>query len=101
MDLGKAIKLIRNQKSIRQNSLAEMSGISQTYLSQIENNIKEPNISTLKVICDKLNVPLPVLFFLAIDTNDIAPEKRVAFKHLSPSINSMILEFFGEKILNE
>jgi transcriptional regulator with XRE-family HTH domain len=101
MDLGNAIKNIRQQKGIKQNSLAEKSGISQTYLSQIENNAKEPNISTLKNICEHLKVPLPVLFFLAIDSNDISPEKRNAFKHLAPSINSMITEFFGEKIIAE
>jgi len=98
MNLGNAIKHLRQQKEIKQNSLAEKSGITQTYLSQIENNVKEPNISTLKVICQNLNVPLPVLFFLAIDSNDIAPEKRSAFKHLAPSINSMVTEFFGESI---
>lgn len=98
MNLGRAIKQIRHQKGIKQILLAEKSGISQTYLSQIENNIKEPNISTLKSICEILNIPLPVLFFLAIDSNDIAPDKRSAFMHLAPSINSMIAEFFGESI---
>ncbi|MGQ7855146.1 helix-turn-helix domain-containing protein [Pedobacter sp. WC2501] len=33
---------------MRQNAFADLCNISQTYLSQIENNIKEPNISTLK-----------------------------------------------------
>ncbi len=101
MDLGNAVKQIRQQKRIKQNWLAEKSGITQTYLSQIENNVKEPNISTLKIICENLNVPIPVLFFLAIDINDIAPEKRDAFKHLAPSINSMVTEFFGESISME
>lgn len=101
MDLGSAIKNIRRQKGIKQNFLAAKSGITQTYLSQIENNVKEPNLSTLKVICDNLKVPLPVLFFLSIDSNDISPEKRIAFKHLAPSINSMVTEFFGESINTE
>jgi transcriptional regulator with XRE-family HTH domain len=98
MNLGSTIKNLRLQKGLKQISLAELSGITQTYLSQIENNIKEPNISTLKVISANLKVPLPVLFFLAIDINDIAPEKRSAFKHLAPSINSMVTEFFKESI---
>jgi hypothetical protein len=48
-----------------------------------------------------LKVPLPVLFFLAIDSNDVPPEKQNAFKHLAPSINSMVTEFFGETIIAE
>lgn len=94
MDLGSAIKNIRQQKGIKQNSLAEMSDITQTYLSQIENNVKEPNLSTLRVISEKLGMPLPILFFMSLDINDIKPEKRSAFNHLAPSIKSMIAEFF-------
>ncbi|MFI5203591.1 MAG: helix-turn-helix domain-containing protein [Flavobacteriales bacterium] len=94
MDLGTAIKNARQQKDIKQIVLAQKCKISQTYLSQIENNVKEPNISTLRIIAKNLDIPLPVLFFLALDVNDIASEKRSAFKHLEPSIKSMISEFF-------
>lgn len=94
MDLGNTIKSLRQQQGIRQNSLAESCDISQTYLSQIENNAKEPNISTLKVIAKELRVPLPVLFFLSLDEKDIKPEKRNAYSHLAPSLKSMIAEFF-------
>jgi transcriptional regulator with XRE-family HTH domain len=96
MNLGNAIKKLRLQKGIKQNALAALSGITQTYLSQIENNVKEPNLSTLKTICETLKTPLPIVFFLSIDDSDISPEKRTAFKHLSPSINSMLSEFFNE-----
>ena len=44
--------------------------ISQSYLSQIENNQKEPNISTLKLISNQLQVAVPILFFLALDEAD-------------------------------
>lgn len=94
MNLGSTIKHFRQQKDLRQNALAEICGITQTYLSQIENNVKEPNISTLKIICKNLSIPLPVLFFMALDDKDVKPEKRAAFKHIEPSIKSMISEFF-------
>lgn len=94
MNLGTTIKNLRLQKGFKQNSFAEQCGITQTYMSQIENNAKEPNLSTLKVISEKLSIPLPVLFFLSLSMDDIDPEKREAFKHLDPSIKSMISEFF-------
>jgi len=94
MDLGSTIKNLRQQQGMKQNSLAESCDITQAYLSQIENNAKEPNISTLRVIAKKLSVPLPVLFFLSLDDKDIKPEKRAAYNHLAPSIKSMIAEFF-------
>jgi XRE family transcriptional regulator, regulator of sulfur utilization len=95
MDLGITIKTIRQQKGIRQISLAEQCNITQTYLSQLENNVKEPNISTLRTISEKLGLPLPILFFLSLDTEDIKPEKRNAYSHLAPSIKAMIAEFFS------
>jgi XRE family transcriptional regulator, regulator of sulfur utilization len=94
MDLGATIKKIRQQKGIRQNSLAELSGITPTYLSQIESNQKEPNLSTLRAISEQLGMPLPILFFLSLDTQDVKPEKQIAYNHLAPSIKAMISEFF-------
>lgn len=95
MDLGLTIKKLRQQNGFNQSQFAEACGITQTYLSQIENNLKEPNISTLRNISNQLSVPLPVLFFLTLDDNDIQEDKRNAFNLLAPSIKSMISEFFS------
>lgn len=94
MDLGNQIKNIRKQKGLTQNEFASLCGITQTYLSQIESNSKEPNLSTLRVISEKLNVPLPILFFQSMTDEDVQPRKREAFKIISPSIKSLVNEFF-------
>lgn len=94
MDLGSAIKNARKQKQIKQNAFAELCDISPTYLSQVENNLKEPTIATLEVIAKKLEMPLPILFFMALDQKDISPEKQSAYKLLVPSVQSMVKEFF-------
>src|ERR1700722_7471606 len=94
MKLGTAIKAMRIKTGLKQLELAQRCDITQTYLSQIENNLKEPNISTLKHIATNLNIPLPILFFLSIEENDISPLKRSAFKMIDGPIKSMINEFF-------
>jgi len=94
MNLGNTIKTIRSKRGIRQNELAENCKLSQTYLSQIENNQKEPNISTLKQICSSLDVPLPIVFFMALDDEDVQENKKEAFKLIAPAINNFISEFF-------
>jgi transcriptional regulator with XRE-family HTH domain len=94
MDLGNQIKFIRKQKGLTQSEFALSVGITQTYLSQIESNLKEPNLSTLKSISEGLNVPLPILFFLSMTEDDVRPNKRNAFKIVSPSVNSLVNEFF-------
>lgn len=97
MDLGTTIKNVRIQNGYKQNEFAKICNISQTYLSQLENNVKEPNISTLRIISQKLDVPVPVIFFLSINDDDIKPEKKEAYNHLAPSLKSMINEFFKVK----
>jgi transcriptional regulator with XRE-family HTH domain len=95
MNLGVTIKNIRKQKGQTQSEFALACGISQTYLSQIENNQREPNLSTLKIISNELNVPLPILFFLSLNIDDIQQNKREAFEIISPSVKSLVNEFFA------
>ncbi|MDA3778926.1 MAG: helix-turn-helix transcriptional regulator [Bacteroidales bacterium] len=95
MDLGIVIKNIRKQKGQTQAEFASLCGITQTYLSQIESNAKEPTISTLKNICEKLDMPLPILFFQSLTSEDVNPSKRNAFELVSPSIKSLVNEFFA------
>lgn len=99
MNLGDTIKKLRHRKGIKQKTFAERCDLSPTYLSQIEHNQKEPNISTLKIIAEHLDISVPILFFLSVDEDDIIPEKRAAYKILEPSIKSMISELFVLKEL--
>jgi len=94
MKLGTAIKSIRTKNGLTQAQLAERCNITQTYLSQIENNLKDPNISTLKEISTHLNIPLPILFFLSIEESDVNPIKREAFKLINGPVKSLLNEFF-------
>lgn len=95
MDLGTTIKNIRKSQGLKQGEFAIKCGITQTYLSQIESNSKEPNLSTIRLISDKLNLPIPILFFLSMTSEDVHPSKREAYKILGPSINSFVNEFFS------
>jgi XRE family transcriptional regulator, regulator of sulfur utilization len=95
MDLGMTIKKLRKQKNMTQEVFAGSCGITQTYLSQIENNQKEPNLAILKKISEILELPLPILFYLSLNEQDISPQKRKAFEMVSPSINSLVNEFFS------
>lgn len=97
MDLGNTIKDIRKQRGISQTELAELCDISQTYLSQIENDQKEPNMATLKVIAGKLHIALPILFFLALDEADIAPGKKPMFQVIGPTVKTLIKELMTDE----
>lgn len=96
MNIGSVIRDIRKKKKITQTQLAKLSQITQTYLSQIENNQKEPTIPTLKEIANNLSVPLPILLFLAIENEDIPEKKREAYDKISPSVKSLLNTFFND-----
>jgi transcriptional regulator with XRE-family HTH domain len=94
MDLGRTIAELREKKGLKQGDLAERTGITQSYLSQIESNKREPNISTLKSICKILEIPLPIIFFLSIDDKDFPERKKEAFVMLQPLIKNLINDLF-------
>ncbi|GAB0481671.1 hypothetical protein KML24007_04170 [Alistipes indistinctus] len=96
MDIGSVIRDFRKKKKISQTQLAKLSNITQTYLSQIENNQKEPTIPTLKAIAEGLSIPLPVLLFMSIENADIPENKREAYGVISPSVKSLLDTFFSD-----
>lgn len=94
MNLGNTIYRLREAKGYNQKTIAEKSNITQAYLSQIENNKKLPNLATLSTLSEILNTPLPIIFFLSIDENDLPEKKKEMFKSIQPLINNLIKEVF-------
>ncbi|MCB9234089.1 MAG: helix-turn-helix transcriptional regulator [Bacteroidia bacterium] len=93
MKIGIILKKRRNQVGIKQFELAERCNISQTYLSQIEQGKKEPHLSTLRIICEQLELPMPFVFFLAMEKNDLKEGKEKLFDEISPTLHSIIKEY--------
>ena len=83
MNIGKAIKLCRIQKNMRQSELAESSKISVPYLSLIEQGKRDPNFSVLQSLSNSLNVPLSILVFLASDSSELKTLSPELFEKLS------------------
>ena len=55
MDVGTKIKNLRKNKGLTQEGFARETGISRSYLSDLENNRKSPTIETLEKIAKKMN----------------------------------------------
>ncbi|MGH1339445.1 MAG: helix-turn-helix domain-containing protein [Aureispira sp.] len=90
MRLGNAIKQLRKQKYLSQGELAKKSNLSQTYLSQIENDKKEPTLSSLKAIVTQLETSLPAIFILALNEQDIREEHRDKYEDLQPLLEEAL-----------
>ena len=62
MDLGEKIKLMRHQKNLTQEELADRCELTKGYISQLENNINSPSIATLTDILAALGSSLSEFF---------------------------------------
>lgn len=71
MNVGQAIRLCRTQRKVSQTDVAQKASCSVSYLSMLENNKRDPTLSTLTKIAGALRVPIGVLFFLAAEQEDL------------------------------
>ena len=62
MDIGKRLRTIRTRNGLTLEELASRSELSKGFLSQLENNITSPSISTLEDITEVLGVSLKSFF---------------------------------------
>lgn len=90
MNIGNAIKYARKQKGYKQKELAALCQISPGFLSQIENNQRDLNVSTLENISKQLDIPLPILLFMAVEDKDIPAQKKETFRLISPVFKNLL-----------
>ena len=62
MDVGARIRYFREQRGISVNKLANLSGVSQSYLRDIELGNTQPTVEYLEYICYGLGVSLKSFF---------------------------------------
>ena len=89
MDVGKKIKELRLGKGITVNRLANLSGVSQSYLRDIELGNKQPTVEYLSYICEGLEISLSD-FFESTKKND---ELTYLINKLKPEQKDALIEF--------
>lgn len=96
MNLGKSIRTLRKSLTpkVTQAEYAESIGITQSYLSCIENGEKEPSTALLKTIGEKHDTPMPVLLWMSMEESDIASHKVASFRILKPAVDALLNDLF-------
>lgn len=94
MGIGEIIKKIRKERNIKQKDFALECGISQTYLSQIENDERNPTLAILEKVSKVLEIPYPVLSFLTLSEDSISKEKKEVYKNAKPILDGIIEKIF-------
>jgi transcriptional regulator with XRE-family HTH domain len=96
MDLGKAIRKLREEKELTQEDLGKLAELTQTSISQIEASLTRPSEKNLGKISRALEVPVALIQLYALDETDIPESKKDIFKELFPSIKKVIKEIVSD-----
>lgn len=99
MELGKVIARFIKQKGMTQVEVAKKIGKSPTALSQIVKGVYSPNPETLDKICEVLEIPKPLLFFMTISEDDVPQEKIELYRMLAPTLKDFIFKIFGDDLI--
>lgn len=92
MKVGERIAALREQKNLSVNKLANMAGISQSFLRDIERGKKNPTVETLSYFCEALNITLTEFFS---DNNEVNPFLIAAVKKLDNVQQIKLAEFIN------
>lgn len=92
--IGARIKEAREAKSLTQEQLAEIVGLSATHISVIERGVKAPRLETFIELANALNATSDSLLIDVLDTSlqITAAEISEQIKNLSPQNQRKILQ---------
>ncbi len=88
MNVGSRITELREQKGISVNKLAGLSGVSQSYLRDVELGNKQPTVEYLDYICEGLGITLKEFF-----DDGSKSELEKAMLRLSPEQKYKLIAF--------
>tara|TARA_R110002167_G_scaffold176104_2_gene375416 strand:+ start:2009 stop:3481 length:1473 start_codon:yes stop_codon:yes gene_type:complete len=93
---GLKLKQIRTDRNLSLFGLSKLSGISKSYLNEIENGKKYPKTDKIVILSEKLDVPYDNLVSLQLDKN-LAPIGEILQSRI---LKEIPLELFGIKESN-
>lgn len=92
MDIGKAIKSLRQKQSMTQAELAERIGMSINAISKWELGKSFPPKDSIKHICEAFGIPTSFLMLSTIEENDLPEDKRVLYRAVLEPLKNELIE---------
>lgn len=80
--INQALKRVREFHNIKQNELANIIGISNSYLSEIENGKKAPSLELLQKYSETFDIPVSSLLYFSeeLDSNSSSSIGKLKLK---------------------
>lgn len=93
MDVGARIRYFREKKQISVNKLANLSGVSQSYVREVELGNKQPTVQYLEYLCYGLGITLQDFF----SENELRCE-RCPIEKLTSKQKDSLIQFLNNMI---
>ncbi len=91
MNVGERIKQLREERGFTVNRLANIAGLSQSFLREVELGNKNPTVETLSYFCEALDVSLAEFF--NENESEICPALSTQIKRLTYAQQIALAEF--------
>ncbi len=92
MNIGQAIRLLRQKQEMTQSELAERIGMTVNAVSSWELGKSFPPKESIKRICNAFQVPESYLMLSTVEETDIPEDKRVLYRALLEPLRNELLE---------
>ncbi|MDE7439134.1 MAG: helix-turn-helix domain-containing protein [Clostridia bacterium] len=92
-EVGKRIKYLREKKNLKKNTLANLAGVSPTYIDKLENGERCPTVEYLSYICFGLGITLAEFFRDSDEQKELNSTIQSLTARLSPKQQTMLLDF--------
>jgi Predicted transcriptional regulators len=94
-NIGTRLKELRKQKIMTLNELADYTGFSTGYLSNVERNVTSPTLQSIQLICEALGTTLPSVLMQDLYEKLIIRENETRF-HEYPKLHQKVYTYdFG------
>ena len=87
-----ALKRKRLEKKIKQVEVSRKIGVTQTFLSLVENGKKEPRLAHLRKYAEAIDVPIEIIVWESITEDKVPEHKKEVFRTLKPAMDELIKE---------
>jgi transcriptional regulator with XRE-family HTH domain len=92
MKIGKILKILRTSKGLTQNQMSKLLGISQNYLSLIEQDKKTPSVDAITGFASSLSVSKDALILVTSDVpKELNGRDIEDFQRLQQNILSLLV----------
>ena len=83
-EFGKALSLILEEKGLRQVDLSSKTGLAKSYISELLQSKKSPELDTLGKICKALNISLSYFILRSLKAENREDEKSRLLEEIRP-----------------